>query len=174
MWNRSQLATMYASLRLASQEHAERPAPPERAFTPSLNAALPADVRRALQLLRANATELGSGALSLEALARAVGSTPRELSRAFRESLGLRPLEVALLLRLDRSLGLLEHTGLPIAEVAALCGFLGAPHYLKVFWSAFSMTPSDYREACTTGRARRLRSTSLAGLIAQRVLETSA
>jgi transcriptional regulator GlxA family with amidase domain len=136
--------------------------------------ALPEGVRRALELLRENAGELGSGALTLEALARAAGSTPRELSRAFRETLGLRPLEVVLLLRLNRSLALLEHTALPIAEVAALCGFLGAPHYLKVFWSAFSMTPLDYREARDGGHGRRSRSTSLAGLIAQRVLEPGA
>lgn len=155
------------------QNVVEVPARPELAFGAAPRAALPEGVRRALPLLRANAAELGSGALSLEALARAAGSTPGELSRAFRESLGLRPLEVALLLRLDRSLGLLEHTALPIAEVAALCGFLGAPHYLKVFWSAFSMTPSAYREAVASGRARRLRSTSLAGLVAQRVIKTS-
>jgi transcriptional regulator GlxA family with amidase domain len=136
--------------------------------------ALPDGVRRALELMRRNAFELGSGALTLEQLALAVGATPHELSRAFREALGLRPLEVALLLRLDRSLGLLEHTALPIAEVAALCGFLGAPHYLKVFWSAFSMTPLDYREARARGRGRRSRSTALAGLIAQRVLAPSA
>jgi transcriptional regulator GlxA family with amidase domain len=144
----------------------------ERALGPSV--ALPDGVRRALEVLRKNAAELGSGALSLEDLARAAGSTPRDLSRAFRETLGLRPLEVALLLRLDRSLRLLEHTALPIAEVAALCGFLGAPHYLKVFWSAFSMTPLDYREDRAQGRVRRLRSTSLAGLIAQRVIKTNA
>jgi transcriptional regulator GlxA family with amidase domain len=158
-----------------SQQHlAEALLPTERAFATPSHLALPESVRRALPLLLANATELGTGALSLEALARAAGSTPRELSRAFRESLGLRPLEVALLLRLDRSLGLLEHTALPIAELAALCGFLGAPHYLKVFWSAFSMTPLDYREDRAQGRLRRLRSTSLAGLIAQRVIKTNA
>jgi transcriptional regulator GlxA family with amidase domain len=145
---------------------------PLRALDETRPKTLPDAVRRALQHLRESAAELGNDTISIDQLARSAGISPRDLSRAFRETLGLRPLEVALLLRLDRSLGLLEHTRLPVAEVAALCGFLGAPHYLKVFWSAFSMTPFDYREACAKGSGARSRSSSLAGLIAQRVLKT--
>lgn len=134
-------------------------APPPPCLQP-----LPEQVGRCLEHLRRRASELGNDAVTLEELTSLSGLTHERLSREFRRSLGLRPLEVALLFRLERSLSLLEHTGLPVAEIAALCGFRGAPHYLKVFWFAFSMSPLDYREAAARGRAERLRSVAMRAL----------
>jgi transcriptional regulator GlxA family with amidase domain len=132
--------------------------------------ALPDGVKRCLAYLRQRSGDIGPEGVSLARLAEVAGLSASELSAMFRRSLGLRPVEVLLLLRLERSLGLLENTTLPIAEVAAICGFRGAPHYFKVFWSAFSMAPLDYRSAARLGQAARAQSPTLLGLLAQQAL----
>jgi AraC family transcriptional regulator of adaptative response / DNA-3-methyladenine glycosylase II len=131
---------------------------------------LPESVSRCLAYLHDSSTNLGAGGLSFERLSALAGVPSKQLSRDFRSALGLRPMEVLLMARLDRSLVLLEGTTLPIAEVAAASGFRGAPHYFKVFWFAFSLAPLDYREAVARGQRPSMRSSALQGLRAQQVL----
>jgi transcriptional regulator GlxA family with amidase domain len=133
-------------------------------------AGLTESVSRCLAYLRDESTNLGAPGLSLERLSALAGVSPKQLSRDFRSALGLRPMEVLLMARIDRSLVLLESTTLPIAEVAAASGFRGAPHYFKVFWFAFSMAPLDYRDAVARGQRPSMRSSALQGLRAQHVL----
>jgi transcriptional regulator GlxA family with amidase domain len=132
--------------------------------------ALPEGVKRCLAYLWQRSGDISPEGVSLAQLADVAGISAAELSAVFRRSLGLRPVEVLLMLRLERSLGLLENTTLPIAEVAAICGFRGAPHYFKVFWSAFSMAPLTYRSAARLGQAVRAQSPTLLGLLAQQAM----
>ena len=129
-------------------------------------ASLPESVSRCLAYLR----DACAAGLSLERLSALAGVSAKQLSRDFRSALGLRPMEVLLMARIDRSLVLLESTTLPVAEVAAASGFRGAPHYFKVFWFAFSMAPLDYRDAVARGQRPSMRSSALQGLRAQHVL----
>jgi transcriptional regulator GlxA family with amidase domain len=132
--------------------------------------ALPEGVKRCLAYLAQRSADVSPEGVSMAQLADVAGLSAGELSRMFRRSLGLRPVEVLLMLRLERSLGLLENTTLPVAEVATLCGFRGAPHYFKVFWFAFSMSPLDYRSGARLGPVPRAQSPTLIGLVAQQAL----
>jgi|ERR1700722_9452476 len=84
--------------------------------------------------------------LTLEEVARALASSPRQLTRAyaqfgeltFREDLHTRRLNVAAQL-------LVEQPAIPVRDVARLVGFRQAPHFAKVFRRRYGLTPASFR-----------------------------
>jgi AraC family transcriptional regulator of adaptative response / methylphosphotriester-DNA alkyltransferase methyltransferase len=84
--------------------------------------------------------------LTLEGVARALASSPRQLTRAyaqfgevtFREDLLTRRLNVAAQL-------LIEQPAIPIRDVARLVGFRQAPHFAKAFRRRYGLTPASFR-----------------------------
>jgi AraC-like DNA-binding protein len=84
--------------------------------------------------------------LTLEVVARALASSPRQLTRAyaqfgettFREDLLTRRLNVAAQL-------LIEQPAIPVRDVARLVGFRQAPHFAKVFRRRYGLTPARFR-----------------------------
>lgn len=95
--------------------------------------------------------------LTLEEVARALASSPRQLTRAyaqfgemtFREDLLARRLNVAAQL-------LIEQPAISVRDVARLVGFRQAPHFAKAFRRRYGLTPASFR---AEGRsyARRVR-----------------
>jgi AraC family transcriptional regulator of adaptative response / methylphosphotriester-DNA alkyltransferase methyltransferase len=85
-------------------------------------------------------------ALTLDDVARALASSPRQLTRAyaqcgeltFREDLLARRLNVAAQL-------LVEQPAIPVREVARLVGFRQAPHFAKAFRRRYGITPAAFR-----------------------------
>lgn len=69
----------------------------------------------------------------------------RTLTRRFQEELGLPPKRWLLTRRVARARELLETTALPVAAVAARCGFPSAASLRAHFMDFFSTTPSGYR-----------------------------
>jgi AraC-like DNA-binding protein len=95
--------------------------------------------------------------LTLEEVARALASSPRQLTRAyaqfgeltFREDLLTRRLNVAAQL-------LIEQQAIPIRDVARLVGFRQAPHFAKAFRQRYGLSPASFRaEARAYARAKR-------------------
>ena len=83
--------------------------------------------------------------MQIEDLGRMVGVSRRQLERLFRETLGRTPGAEIQRLRLERARELLAQSDLPIADVAAACGF-GTPEYLAtLFKKATGLTPLRYR-----------------------------
>jgi AraC family transcriptional regulator, regulatory protein of adaptative response / methylphosphotriester-DNA alkyltransferase methyltransferase len=84
--------------------------------------------------------------LTLDEVARALASSPRQLSRAyaqfgettFREDLLTRRLNVAAQL-------LIEQPAIPVRDVARLVGFRQAPHFAKAFRRRYGLTPARFR-----------------------------
>jgi AraC family transcriptional regulator of adaptative response / methylphosphotriester-DNA alkyltransferase methyltransferase len=84
--------------------------------------------------------------LTLEEVARALASSPRQLTRAyaqfgevtFREDLLTRRLKVAAQL-------LIEQPAIPVRDVARLVGFRQAPHFAKAFRRRYGLTPARFR-----------------------------
>jgi AraC-like DNA-binding protein len=84
--------------------------------------------------------------LTLEEVARALASSPRQVTRAyaqfggvtFREDLLTRRLKVAAQL-------LIEQPAIPVREVARLVGFRQAPHFAKTFRRRYGLTPAAFR-----------------------------
>jgi AraC family transcriptional regulator of adaptative response / methylphosphotriester-DNA alkyltransferase methyltransferase len=84
--------------------------------------------------------------LTLEEVAKALSSSPRQLSRAyaqfgessFREDLLTRRLKVGAQL-------LIEQPAISVRDVARLVGFRQAPHFAKVFRRRYGLTPAAFR-----------------------------
>lgn len=85
-----------------------------------------------------------SGA-SLTELAGAAGVTPEHLCRVYAHELGVGPVAVVRLLRLNRAALLLAQSTLSISEVARRTGFASQYHFSKVFKTAAGATPSEFR-----------------------------
>lgn len=84
--------------------------------------------------------------LTLDEVARALSSSPRQLTRAyaqfgettFREDLLTRRLKVAAQL-------LIEQPAISVRDVARLVGFRQAPHFAKAFRRRYGLTPAAFR-----------------------------
>jgi AraC family transcriptional regulator len=73
------------------------------------------------------------------------GCHPATLTRAFRRELGCTPGDYQRRLRVERAARLLRDTSMPLADVAAACGFCDQSHLARSFRHVLGCTPSDYR-----------------------------
>ncbi|MFJ8649296.1 GlxA family transcriptional regulator [Streptomyces sp. NPDC093546] len=94
------------------------------------------------------------GDLGTVALAALAGVTPRHLTRLFLEHLGQTPGRFVRQARTEAAAHLLASTALPLASVAAKCGFGSAETLRQAFTSRYGIPPSRYREAHAARRAR--------------------
>jgi AraC family transcriptional regulator of adaptative response / methylphosphotriester-DNA alkyltransferase methyltransferase len=102
--------------------------------------------RRLYQLARVVIARHYSRPLTLNEVARALATSPRQISRAyaqfgevtFREDLLTRRLNVAAQL-------LVEQPAIPIRDVARLVGYRQAPHFAKAFRRRYGLTPASFR-----------------------------
>jgi transcriptional regulator GlxA family with amidase domain len=84
---------------------------------------------------------------SLSLLAERVGASPRNLSRRFRQSLGLSVGEYLGELRLERARTLLLEAGSKVEDVAKACGFNGDRQLRNLYRSRFGCSPRESRTA---------------------------
>lgn len=85
-----------------------------------------------------------ASALSLQELADAAGLGIRHFARAFREATGRSPHQYLLLRRIDEAQRLIRR-GLPLAEVAAQCGFCDQSQLTRTFVRHVGVTPGRFR-----------------------------
>ena len=100
-------------------------------------------IGRAVEFIRANF----AADLSLDQLAGASGVSASQFGRAFRAQVGQTPYHYLVTVRVEAARGLLEHTALPIIEVALQCGFTQPSHFATTFRRVVGMTPREYRVA---------------------------
>ena len=91
------------------------------------------------------AAEHPANDLSVAALAKRVGKSPRHLTRVFRKELGVAPAEAVEQLRLEAARRALQQSGAGLEEVAARCGFGSAEVLRRAFLRSLHITPSAYR-----------------------------
>jgi AraC family transcriptional regulator of adaptative response / DNA-3-methyladenine glycosylase II len=100
---------------------------------------------------RLAATRIEAGALnddgSMEALARELGLSSRQLRRAIQQEYGVSPIELAQTRRLLLAKQLLTETHLPLIEVAYASGFASIRRFNALFRSHYGLTPSRLRKA---------------------------
>ena len=80
---------------------------------------------------------------SLEALAERVGASTRNLSRRFRQSLGLSVGEYLRELRLERARALLLQEGSKVEDVATSCGFTSPRQLRNLYRQRFGRSPRN-------------------------------
>ena len=103
-------------------------------------------LKRAIDHMREHIAEN----LSLDSLAKVAGLNPSHFARAFRAATGEPPHRYLIQLRIDKARELLEHTRLPIIQVAFQCGFEQNTHFATMFRKTAGMSPRAYRAArCT-------------------------
>lgn len=106
-------------------------------------------------------THLGAD-LSVSALAKAAGVSPRQLSRLCRRELGQSPAALVQRLRLDEARRALLEAGATVDTVSQLVGFASADAFRRAFEQRFGVGPSAYRERFSAGRGRKRRGRAVA------------
>ena len=101
----------------------------------------PAQVRRLTEYIDHGLQEQ----LDLETLASVAGMGMWTFTRQFRESFGRTPHAYIIERRIDRARCLLTQSGLPIKEVASVCGFADQAHMTRVFQAHLHVTPAALR-----------------------------
>lgn len=83
--------------------------------------------------------------ISLASLAGHMGMSKDRFGRMFRSTFHTTPHQFLLELRMQRAKQLLATTTVPIAEIAAQCGFPIPSHFTTTFRSRTGVTPTEYR-----------------------------
>lgn len=104
-------------------------------------------VERALAWIRTHY----SGDIKLGDLAWAARVTPEHLVRLFNKYERETPMHYVWRYRSERAVELLEHTGLPAAEIARQCGFKTPHHFSRTLKQFAGRTPSDIRRTSWSG-----------------------
>jgi AraC-like DNA-binding protein len=108
-----------------------------------LRALRPAEAPRALAYAWARLARL-HGDMPIAALARELGMSRRYFGELFRAELGVAPKTAARIFRFERACRLIMEERLPIADVAAACGFHDQAH-MTVEWRALAgRTPRSW------------------------------
>ena len=106
-------------------------------------------VRRAEEFLRARHAD----APRLEEIANASGLSPFHMLRVFAESTGQTPHAYLTQLRVDRAKALLT-TAMPLARIAAECGFSDQSHLTRLFRRQCGVTPGHFRKIVQNSGSR--------------------
>ena len=85
--------------------------------------------------------------MKLSGLAASAGLSPSQFVRSFREATGLPPHRCLRGLRIDKARELLEHTELPVIDIALTCGFGQPGYFATTFREATGFSPRDWRQA---------------------------
>lgn len=100
--------------------------------------------RRVLEFVDAY---LDSADLSLPRLAAQANLSEFHFARMFRASMGCTVHDWVAARRLDRARALLRETALPLADIAAACGYAGASHLSRHVKAGTGATPGQFRRA---------------------------
>ena len=101
----------------------------------------PTRERRAKELL---ASQLDEN-MSVAEVATACGLSRTHFTRAFRQTTGTTPHQWVQQYKVEQVKRMLSFTGLPIAEVAAACGFADQSHLTRTFRQRVGLTPAAWR-----------------------------
>lgn len=86
-----------------------------------------------------------SQALTVEALAKKLDMSVRQLERLFKEDTGKSPQAYARAMRLGVAAWMLRQSGKTVAAIASACGFSDASHMGREFRQAYGVPPGVYR-----------------------------
>ncbi len=84
--------------------------------------------------------------LSIESVAKALGTDRFRLNRAFSRHKGMSPAEFLRLLRIEKAKRLLLETGEPLSAIALMCGFADQSHMTKSFRAIVGSPPARFRQ----------------------------
>lgn len=106
------------------------------------------EVVRSLQIIRQRACD----GLTVADILREVPVARSVLERRFRKYVGRSPQAEIRSAQLKRACQLLQETDLPLAQIAALCGFKHPEYFSVVFKRGLGLTPGSYRNSTSSAR----------------------
>lgn len=83
----------------------------------------------------------------LGSLADRYGLSTRSFSRRFKRATGQTPMRYLQTLRIREARALLQHSDLPVADIAWRCGYSSPSRFTQVFRHETRLTPREYRAA---------------------------
>ncbi len=83
--------------------------------------------------------------IRLDGMADAAAMSPYHFARAFKQAMGVTPGRYVMARRICKAEGLLRDTGMPVTEIAMVCGFASHSHFTTAFRSAVGMSPREFR-----------------------------
>ena len=86
-----------------------------------------------------------SGPFGVAALARRLGTTTRQLDRAFAEHVGVAPAALWREMRLNHAHWLLLNTSRTVTQIAFECGFSDGSHFSRWFKRTYGEVPYQFR-----------------------------
>ena len=84
--------------------------------------------------------------VTLEELADLVHLNKNYLVRLFRETYGQTPIKMLIDMRLEHACDLIANTEMPVAEIAAACGYSSASYFIAEYKKHFGITPLRQRQ----------------------------
>ncbi|CAG7599585.1 HTH-type transcriptional activator RhaR [Paenibacillus solanacearum] len=84
--------------------------------------------------------------VSLEQIANAAQLSKHYLCKTFRKFTGTTPIDYLRKLRIEEAVRLLQHTDIPISQIAMKTGFDNASYFGKVFHQLVGITPTEFRQ----------------------------
>ena len=90
--------------------------------------------------------------LSIDEIAKMCFVTPAYFRRLFKAYFGVSPSEYRTGRKIERAKELLEHSDLPVGEVAILLGYSDPSYFHRVFKKEVGMSPSDYQKSVESER----------------------
>ena len=103
-------------------------------------------VRRAIDIISQHLGE----AISIEELAKRIGTSRRNIERKFQDELGVGPQRFSRNLRLRYGMWLLHYTDRSITAISERCGFADSAHFSRHFRDTFGYAPSSVRKSGNT------------------------
>jgi len=85
--------------------------------------------------------------IDLDAIARLAGMSTRTTNRACKAATGMSPVQRLRELRMTHARGLLQHTDLPVTEVAFRIGYARVQEFPRDFKKRYGHTPREARNA---------------------------
>ncbi|MFT2215629.1 GlxA family transcriptional regulator [Rhizobium giardinii] len=92
--------------------------------------------------------------LRMGELAPASGLSRRQIERLFHREFGRSPARYYLEIRLEKADLLIQHSSLPIVEIAIACGFISASHFSKAYRETYGMAPQQKRMSTLADRPK--------------------
>jgi AraC-like DNA-binding protein len=109
------------------------------------NVAQEQESRQRVELAQARMVARLAHPPSLSQIAGDLNVSTRQLQRDFRAFTGLTPMQYLNLVRLSEANSLLAKTSMPIAQIAALLGYVSQAHFSAAFRQAYHCSPREVR-----------------------------
>lgn len=100
-------------------------------------------VSKALQIIKENFNK----SIKIEDISNTLHISKFYLSRVFKNSLGITPIEYLIRFRIDKSKGFLRQTDLSVNEISKMVGLESSSYFITLFRRYENVSPLEYRKS---------------------------